>query len=222
MQFCPHCCWVIYIYSLLCGHQMWQWNTIYRKRRKFGVTLIWQIWWIEGIHQILIHQLVIFILFTIGCTVNLPNFLQPKADLPNFSHSKLSSFMVFRNAPCYSIEEHYATVSTLFLRIVLINLTLVITGQLAKSSLRNPSCMYGTRKVHTHTHTHTSKVYSSHMKHSYCCPVNQHWDAYTPLRHLNFVQANPLGARLVTRRRTVQVSWREVAEPKVPQWPQYH
>jgi len=33
----------------------------------------------------------------------------------------------------------------------------------------------------------------------------------------SLVQANPLGAGLVTCRRTVQVSWREVTEPKVPQ-----
>jgi len=43
--------------------------------------------------------------------------------------------------------------------------------------------------------------------------VNQHWDACAPLRHLSLVQANPPGAGLVTHRRTVQVSWREVAEP---------
>jgi len=47
--------------------------------------------------------------------------------------------------------------------------------------------------------------------------VNQHWDACAPLRRLSLVQANPSGAGLVTHRRTVQVSWIEVVEPKVPQ-----
>jgi len=46
-------------------------------------------------------------------------------------------------------------------------------------------------------HTHTSKAYGSHAKHSYCCPVNQHWDACAPLRDSSFVQANPPGAGLV-------------------------
>ena len=41
-------------------------------------------------------------------------------------------------------------------------------------------------------------------------------------RHLSLEQANPHGAGLVTCRRTVQVSWREVMEPKVPQRPQQH
>jgi len=45
---------------------------------------------------------------------------------------------------------------------------------------------------------------------SYCCPADQHRNACAPFRHLNLVQENPLGARLVTRRRTVQVSWRKV------------
>ena len=78
---------------------------------------------------------------------------------------------------------------------------------------------------HTHTHTHAharthtqSKASSSHAKHSYCCPVNQHWDVCAPLRNLSLVQENPPGAELVTRRRNVQVSWREVTEPKVPQY----
>ena len=64
------------------------------------------------------------------------------------------------------------------------------------------------------THKAKPKVYGSH---GYCRPVNQHWDACAPLRHLSLVQENPPGEGLVTRRRTVQVSWREVAEPKVPQ-----
>ena len=46
----------------------------YRKRQKFGMILVWRI---KGIRQTLIHQLVTFILFTIGCTVNWPNFLLP-------------------------------------------------------------------------------------------------------------------------------------------------
>ena len=44
------------------------------------------------------------------------------------------------------------------------------------------------------THTHTHKASGSHAKHSYCRPVNQHWDACAPLRHLSLVQANPPGA----------------------------
>jgi len=64
-----------------------------------------------------------------------------------------------------------------------------------------------------------SKAYGSHVKHSYCCPVNKHWDACASLRNSSLVQANPSGAGLVTHRRTVQVSQIEVAEPKVPQWP---
>jgi len=47
--------------------------------------------------------------------------------------------------------------------------------------------------------------------------VNQHWDACAPLRHLSLVQANPPGAGIVTNRRPAQVSWKEVAEPRVPQ-----
>jgi len=75
-------------------------------------------------------------------------------------------------------------------------------------------------RAHTHTHTHTqSKAYGSHAKHSYCCPVNQHWDACVPLGHYSLVQANPPGTGLVTHRRTVQVSQIEVKEPKVPQRP---
>ena len=36
------------------------------------------------------------------------------------------------------------------------------------------------------------------------------------------LEANPPGAGPVTRRTTAQVSWREAAEPKVPQQPQHH
>jgi len=78
-------------------------------------------------------------------------------------------------------------------------------------------------KVHTYTHTHQakqSKAYGSRAKYSYFHPVNQHWDGCAPLRHLSLVQANPPGAGLVTHRRTVQVSG--IAEPEVPQQPQYH
>ena len=70
-----------------------------------------------------------------------------------------------------------------------------------------------------HTHTIQSKAYGSHVKHSHCHPANQHWDACAPLRHSSLVQANPPGAGLVTRRRTVQVSQLVVVEPKVPQRP---
>jgi len=49
--------------------------------------------------------------------------------------------------------------------------------------------------------------------------VNQHWDACAPLRHLGLVEAYRPGAGLVTHRGTVQVSWRGVVEPKVPQQP---
>jgi len=38
---------------------------------------------------------------------------------------------------------------------------------------------------------------------------------------IQILEANP-GAGLVTRRRTVQVSWIEVVEPKVAQQPQHH
>ena len=63
------------------------------------------------------------------------------------------------------------------------------------------TCMHTHTCTHTHAYTHKaskSKAYGSHAKHSYCRPVNQHWDAYAPLRHLSLVQANPLGAGLVT------------------------
>jgi len=49
----------------------------YRKRQKFGGTLVWRIWQIKEIHQTLIRQLAFFVLFIIGCTVNSPNFLPP-------------------------------------------------------------------------------------------------------------------------------------------------
>jgi len=62
-----------------------------------------------------------------------------------------------------------------------------------------------------------SKVYGSYVKHGYCYPVNEHWDACAPLRHSSLVQANPSGAGLVTHRRTVQVSQIEVKEPEVSQ-----
>ena len=73
--------------------------------------------------------------------------------------------------------------------------------------------------LYAYTHKSKSKAYGSHAKHSYCCPVNRHWDANAPLRHSSLVQANPPRAGLVTRRRTIQVSQIEVAEPKVPQRP---
>ena len=70
--------------------------------------------------------------------------------------------------------------------------------------------------AHVHTHVHAHKAYN-HAKHNYCCPAGQYWDACAPLRCLSLVQANPPRAGLVTHRRTVQVSRREVVEPKVPQ-----
>ena len=65
--------------------------------------------------------------------------------------------------------------------------------------------------------TRQSKAYGSHANHSYCHPMNQHWGACAPLRHLSLVQANPPVAGLVTCGRIVQVSQIEVAEPKAPQ-----
>ena len=56
------------------------------KRWKFGGTLVWRI---EEI-----RQLAIFILFSIGCTVNLPIFLLPTCFERQFA--KLSSFTVVR------------------------------------------------------------------------------------------------------------------------------
>ena len=66
-----------------------------------------------------------------------------------------------------------------------------------------------------------SKANGNRMKHGYCHPANQFWDTCVTLRRLSLVQANLPGAGLVTRRRTVQVSWREVVGPKVPQRPQH-
>jgi len=43
-----------------------------------GGTFVWQIWQIDKIHhQTFSRQLATFILFIIGCSVNLPNFLPP-------------------------------------------------------------------------------------------------------------------------------------------------
>jgi len=78
---------------------------------------------------------------------------------------------------------------------------------------------------HTHTHIPTKHIHTlnTFKKQSLQAAVTQlllpsepALGFLAPLRHLSLVQANPLGAGLVTRRRTIQVSWREVAEPKVP------
>jgi len=69
---------------------------IYRKRRNFGVTLVWRIWRIEEIRQTLVRQLVTFILFTIGCTVNSPNFLPPSCFKRQFAkHKPLQTFVIY-------------------------------------------------------------------------------------------------------------------------------
>jgi len=54
------------------------------KQRKFGVTLIWRI---ENIPQTFILELAIFVLLSISCIVNSPNFCLPtqQADFSNFS-----------------------------------------------------------------------------------------------------------------------------------------
>jgi len=54
------------------------------------MTLVWQIWQIEEIHQTLIRQLVTFILFTIRYTVKSPNFL-----LPTFQYKPLQTFVLY-------------------------------------------------------------------------------------------------------------------------------
>ena len=77
------------------------------------------------------------------------------------------------------------------------------------------------RHTHTHTnthmHTHKNKPYGSHAKHSfnYCLSVKQHWDAYAPLEHLSFVQANPPGEGLVTNRRSIQVPYERLQSPEL-------
>ena len=48
------------------------------------------------------------------------------------------------------------------------------------------------------------------------------WDACAPLWHLSFVQASPPEVGIETHRKTVQISWREIAEPEVPQQLQLH
>ena len=84
-----------------------------------------------------------------------------------------------------------------------------------KVCLKNVVCgVYVCTCVHV---SMQSKAYDSLAEHSYCCPVNQHWDACAPLRR---VQANPPGAGLVTHMKAI--SWRKVAEPKVPQQPHHH
>ena len=50
-----------------------------------------------------------------------------------------------------------------------------------------------TARVHTMCVDSASKAYGNRAKHSYCHPVNQHWDACAPLGHLNLVQEILLG-----------------------------
>jgi len=64
----------------------------YRKRRKFGGTLVW---WIEEIRQTLIRQLTIFVLFSIGYTVNSPIFLPPTCFERQFAKLKSRQTFVF-------------------------------------------------------------------------------------------------------------------------------
>ena len=52
-----------------------------------------------------------------------------------------------------------------------------------------------------------------------CHPVNHHWNVCALLRYLSLMQVNLSGTEIVTHWRTVQVSWREAAEPEVPQRP---
>jgi len=77
--------------------------------------------------------------------------------------------------------------------------------------------------MHTKTHTHTkSKTYGSSYTPSepedpVKCRIRNNGIALgclAPLRHSSLVQQNPPGAGLVTHRRTVQVSWIEIAESK--------
>jgi len=88
---------------------------------------------------------------------------------------------------------------------------LMSTGEAARLIVISQHLEAGSTGKHTHTHTHThmhytnthihhitkrytkqskSKAYGSHAEHSYCRPVNQHWDACAPLRFLSLVQAN--------------------------------
>jgi len=57
------------------------------------VTLVRQIWWIEGIHPTSIRQLVTFLLFTIGCAVNLspPPFFESQFA----KHKPLQTFIIY-------------------------------------------------------------------------------------------------------------------------------
>ena len=80
------------------------------------------------------------------------------------------------------------------------NINMVV---MATSSSKQQQAAYSSTKA-------KNKAYGSHAKHSYCCPVNH---ACAPLRHSSLVQANTPGAGLVTRRKTVQVLQKEVAEP---------
>jgi len=77
------------------------------------------------------------------------------------------------------------------------------------------------KQQYTHTHTHKPKLTTA---------VTQLLPSSVPtlarclvllLRHSSLVWQSLLGARLVTRRRTVQVSQIEAAEPTVPQWPRW-
>ena len=66
-----------------------------------------------------------------------------------------------------------------------------------------------------------SKASGSPAKHSYCHPVNHHWDSCAPLRHLSLLQANSPGAELITCRRAIHpgVMERSRGTLEVPQQP---
>jgi len=97
------------------------------------------------------------------------------------------------------------------------NYVLVVPEGPQEDLYRKWSLQYTPHGHKQHKYKSKAKAYGSHAEHSYCRPVNQHWDACAPLRRLSLAQANPPGAGLVTYRRTVQVSWIEDMEPKVPQ-----
>ena len=70
--------------------------------------------------------------------------------------------------------------------------------------------------VHSHTHTHTHTKQKKKNAYSSCKPSDNTGMPGTT-QTLEPSAANPPGAGLVTRRRTVRVSQIEVEEPKVPQ-----
>jgi len=65
----------------------------YCKRWKFGMILVWQIWWTEEIYQTLIPQLATFVL---SCIVNSPNFFLPSCFERQFAiHYPLQTFATY-------------------------------------------------------------------------------------------------------------------------------